>query len=249
MGAAIVPSAPLLVPGVSSTLPDGVGRACDAVDAALEGLPTCEAAVLLTVGDVDWQSSGQGVYDASDASLAGVGRPDVTRPVSTHAEAARRITRVTQYPLLRAETLPVGLSVLALLLGGSAPLLPIVVPRNASFDSLAAIGAGIAEGLANAGVRAIVVAAGDLSAGLDEHSPLFAVEGAREWDARVVEVVDTGRLDGLAALGPAESKRVGALGWAPMAVLHGATARAKIGLVRRHYSAPRGVGYLVAYGA
>lgn len=247
VGAAIVPTAPLLVPGVSATMPEGVGKVCDAVDVALECLPAYDTAVLLSAAEVG--SQGQGLYDAAEATLTGVGRPDITRTAPIDREAVERITRVNQYPMYRGDSLPLGLSVLALLMGGNGPLVPIAVPQNAGFEALAAIGAGIAEALVSNDVRAVVVAAGDLSAGLDERSPLHEIEGAREWDAQVVAVADTGRLEGLSRLGPGEARRVGALGWAPMVVLHGVAARAKIGLVRRHYSAPRGVGYLVVHGA
>lgn len=249
VGAAIIPSAPLLVPGASATMPKELEKVCDAVDATLEALPYCDTAVLIAGARSSAQGSGQGLYDAAEATLAGIGRPDIARTAEVHRAAVERITRVTQYPMYRGDVLPLSLSVLALLFGGSQPLVPMAVPPTAGFDALAAIGAGIGETLAGPDLRVAIIAAGDLSAGLDERSPLHAVEGAREWDARVVDVVDSGRLDGLADLGPAEAQRVGALGWAPMAVLHGAVARAKLGLVRRHYSAPRGVGYLVAHGA
>ncbi|HVL99872.1 MAG TPA: hypothetical protein VM324_11330 [Egibacteraceae bacterium] len=249
VGAAIIPTAPLLVPGVSASLPPGVGRVCDAVDAAMEALPLSDTTVLLAAAEPGPSLHGQGLYDGGTATLAGVGRPDITRAVPVHRAAVEGVTRVSQYPMYREDALPLGLSVLALLHGGGRPLVPMAVPRNAGFDALAATGAGLAEALTEAGVRAVVLAAGDLSAGLEERSPLSLVEGARDWDAQAVETVASGRLDGLARLGPAEAKRVGALGWAPMAVLHGALARGKIGLVRRHYSAPRGVGYLVAHGA
>lgn len=247
VGAAIIPSAPLLVPGVSVTLPQGVNRVCDAVDVALDTLPNHDVAILLGTAD-GRQGSGQGLYDAVEASLRGVGRPDIGRTAPVHRGVVEHITRASQYPMYRGDALPLSLAVLAILLGGAAPLVAMAVPPAAGFETLAATGAGVAEAAHVAGVRAAVVAAGDLSAGLDERSPLYAVDGAKEWDARVLDVVDTGRLDGLERLGPAEAKRVGSLGWAPMAVLHGAVARAKVGLVRRHYSAPRGVGYLVAHG-
>lgn len=260
VGAAIIPSAPLLVPGVSATLPSGVGKVCDAIDAALESLPPCDTVVLVAAARPGEGGSGQGLYDVTDATLAGVSRPDVARRCPIDRGAVERISRVSQYPLYRGHSLPLELAVLALLTGGKGPFVPMAVPRHASFDALSATGVAIAEAFAGRcegsgqppggqdEPRAIVIAAGDLSAGLDERSPLHVVEGARDWDARVVDVVDSGRLGGLGGLGPDEAARVGALAWAPMAVLHGAAARAKIGLVRRHYSAPRGVGYLVAQG-
>lgn len=243
VGAAILPTAPLLVPGASASLPPGVDAVCDAVDAALDRLPEHDVAVLVA-GAAD-----ASLYDAASASLAGVGLPEVALEGVVDAAVVERLSGRAQYPVHRGEPLPIDLAVLALLVGGAAPLVPVGVPATAAFDALAAVGVAIASALDEPDLRGIVVSAGDLSAGLTERSPLHLVAGAAEFDARVLDVVDSGRLDGLARLGPEEARRVGARGWAPMTVLHGALARAKIGLVRRHYSAPRGVGYLVAHGA
>lgn len=245
VGAAIVPSAPLLVPGISAALPEGIGEVSDAVDAVLEKLPDAEVTVLVAAGLAGRAGS---VRDGDIASLAAVGRPDVMVLTRSHQAATARISGMVQYPLLRGEPLPLGLAALALLVGSERPLVPVLVPPLAEFEALVGVGTGIAQALLDVDVTAVVVAAGDCSAGLTACSPLHEVPGARAWDERAVAAVDSGRLDALARLGPAEAQRVGALGWAPMAVLHGACARAKIGMVLRHYSAPRGVGYLVAAG-
>ncbi|MDP8969499.1 MAG: hypothetical protein M3N52_03170, partial [Actinomycetota bacterium] len=150
--------------------------------------------------------------------------------------------------LRRGEPLPLGLAVLTMMAGCRRRLVPLAVAATGGFEALADIGDGSARALAGCGVRAVVVTAGDLSAGLTEGSPLYRVDGAAAWDEEVVALVAAGRLDGLAGLGPAEARRVGALGWAPMAVLHGVCVRAGVRLSLRHYSAPRGVGYLVADG-
>lgn len=249
VGAAIIPSAPLLVPGVSAVLPTGVDKVYDAVEAAVESLPPADTAVLVAVGSAAVDGDpGWGVYDTAEASLAGIGRPDIVLHGEVSRDAAARITSSVQYPMYRGDALPLGLAVLALLSAGGRALVPLAVHPTASFEALVAVGAGVARALADSDERAVVVAAGDLSAGLDERSPLYRIDGAADWDERVVSIVDSGRLDGLARMGPQEARRVGALGWAPMALLHGAMARAKLGLVVRHYSAPRGVGYLVAHG-
>jgi hypothetical protein len=243
VGAAVLPTAPLLVPGVSASLTDGVSAVCDAIDAALDALPEHDVVVLVSGAD-------QGtLYDEANASLACIGRPEITGAATVDGAALERLSGLVQYPLQRGEPLSLGLSVLSLLVGGGEPVVPLDVPRGASFDSLTAVGVGIFRAVDVPDRRAVVIAAGDLSAGLTERSPLHRVEGAVDFDARIVDAVDSGRLDGLSRLGAAEAKRVGALGWAPLAVLHGTLARAKIGLVRRHYSAPRGVGYLIAHGA
>jgi hypothetical protein len=243
VGAAILPTAPLLVPGVSSTLPPGVPAVCDSIDAALDRLPDHDVAVL-----VGGAAHGT-VYDTAHATLSPIGLSGVEQLGKVDPAVLERLSGLTQYAVQRGESLPLSLTVLALLAGAYRPVVPVDVPRGAAFDALTAIGVGIAGAVDGSDLRSVVIAAGDLSAGLTERSPLHLVEGAADFDAQVVDMVDGGRLDGLGRLGPEEAKRVGALGWAPMAVLHGALARAKLGLVRRHYSAPRGVGYLVAHGA
>lgn len=248
VGAAILPSAPLLVPGVSATLPAGAAAVCEAVDAVVEGLPSWDTAVLVAAAPYS-RHSVQGLHDVTQASLSGIGRPDIAHPVRTDHEVTERVARLSQYAVRRGERLPLGLATLALLLGDSRRMVAISVPPSAAFEALTAVGTGVAEAVGEdepPARRVVVVAAGDLSAGLGGE---VSVPDAREWDNRVVEVVDGGRLDGLADLGPEQAVRAGARGWAPMTVLHGATARAKVGLARRHYSAPCGVGYLVAGGA
>lgn len=242
VGLAILPTAPLLVPGATGALPQGVGVVCDAIDAVIEGLPDHDVAVLIA-------GAAQGsIYDGADATLAAIGRADVTQDGKVEPVVLERLGGLVDYPLQRGAALPLGLAVLAFLVGNARPLVPLAVPGGASFDALTRVGVGVA-GACDGEFRAVVVAAGDGAAGLTERSPLHVIEGARDFDAHLVDIVDSGRLEALGRLGPVEAARVGAVGWAPLAVLHGAVTRARIGLVRRHYSAPRGVGYLVAHGA
>lgn len=241
VGAAVLPTAPLLLPGVSATLPDGIGKVCDAIDAVVEALPSADVAVLLTAGE-------PAVHETGHASLQGIGRPDITVDAAVHAVAAQRLREATGYPACTDDPLPLDLAVLTLHIGGVAPIVPVTVPATGAFDELAAMGAGIAHTFAGDDVRAVVVVAGDLSAGLTEKSPLHLINGAIFFDEQAVAAVDSGRLEGLRRIGPDEAGRVGARAWAPLAALHGVTAGAKLGMVVRHYSAPRGVGYLVASG-
>ena len=242
VGAAVLPTAPLLVPGVSATLPEGVPRVADAVDAAVDALPPADLLVLVAAGDT-------GLHDTPKATLEGIGRPDIVAEVEVDAAAVSRLSAATQYPMYRDHDLPLALTVLALHVGNRTPIVPMTVPARADFDALMSVGASVARTFGDADLRTVVVVAGDLSSGLTEKSPLHYVSGAIFWDEQAVAAVDSGRLGALAKLGPAEANRVGALGWAPLAVLHGAVAAAKLGMVVRHYSAPRGVGYLVANGA
>ena len=240
-GATVLPTAPLLLPGVSATLPDGIGRVIDAIDAAVERIPRADVLVLVAAGE-------SGLHDSGGATLEGIGRPDIARDAAVDSDAVSRLSAATQYPMYRGGPLPLDLAMLALLVRGVAPIVPVTVPASAGFDVLVGVGSTIARTFAGPDVRACVVAAGDLSAGLTEKSPLHLVSGAIFFDEQAVAAVDSSRLDGLGRIGPQEAGRVGARGWAPLAVLHGATAAAKIGMVVRHYSAPRGVGYLIATG-
>lgn len=242
VGAAVLPTAPLLVPGVSATLPEGIPKVADAIDAAVEALPPADLHVLVAAGE-------SGLHDTDKASLEGIGRPDIAADVAVDGQAVSRLSAATQYPMYRGHQLPLALTVLALHVGDGAPIVPMTVPETTEFGALVGLGTSIARAFADPELRVTTIVAGDLSAGLTEKSPLHRVEGAIFWDEKAVAAVDSGRLDALARLGPAEAKRVGALAWAPLAVLHGAVASAKIGMVVRHYSAPRGVGYLVASGA
>ncbi len=243
VGVAILPTAPVLVPGVSPTLPRGAARVCDAVDATVELLVPHDVSVVLAGA-----MTGR-VFRRAEASLAGEGRPDICARPRVDLEVARRIAVATRLPMATEAPLPLDLTVLTLLLGKKRAVVALTVPATASFDTLAATGAAIAHGLADPDRRCVLVAAGDLSAGLGPASPLHVVDGAEDFDARIVEAVDAGRLDQLKCFAPDEAQRVGARGWPALAALHGALAATKLGLVRRHYSAPQGVGYLVAQGA
>ena len=241
VGAAVLPTAPLLVPGVSATLPEGVPKVADAIDAVVERLPAADLVVLVAAGE-------GALHGTSTTSLREIGRPDITVDVPIDAHGVARLSDTTKYPMYRGDELPLALTVLAVHIGGGTPIVPLTVPGTAEFHVLADLGSSIAATFSDPEMRVMVVVAGDLAAGLTDKSPLHYVSGAIFWDEQAVAAVDSGRLDALAKLGPAEARRVGAVGWAPLAVLHGAVSSVKIGMVVRHYSAPRGVGYLVASG-
>lgn len=242
VGAAVLPSAPLLVPGIAATLPDGLGGVCDAVDVVVERLPDHRAVLLVAAGD-DWEA-----YSSADASLASIGRADVARRGTLDRELLDRLSGELGWRVV-GRGLPLDLGVLALLLGNPPPLVGLSVPVGASFAELAEAGQRLADIVTGGDGTVVVVSAGDLSAGLGGRSPLHTIDGAQEFDGCVVEAVDGGRLDALERLGPERAQQVGARGWAPMSLLHGLLQRSKLGLVRRMYAAPRGVGYLVAFGA
>lgn len=237
-GALSIPSAPLLIDGVGVGGGPAVQQLRDSVRRVTDRLPDSDVIVLVAAGQ-------PALHDTAVVDLAGLGYPDHTREVAGCPPAVAALSRITQYPRVRRPRLPLDLAVLALLVDRPTPVVALEVSASAEFAVLTALGTSVVRALTEAGLSAGIVAAGDLSAGLHEGSPLAARDGAREWDARVVEAFSHGRPDDLAALGPDRATAVGARGWAPLSVLHGAAASASLVLRVRRYSAPRGVGYLL----
>lgn len=242
VGAAAVPAAPLLAPGVVASLPAPVEPFARAIERVLGGLPDADLAVIVASGE-------RAIYDGAVVDLRGLGRPQITARWPTHEAAVSTLSRVTQLPQKHASSLPVDAACLALHLDGRWPLVPVTVPATATWDVLVAVGAGIVQGLQSMGLSAVVVASGDGSAGLSPKAPRALIPGAAQWQDRLVDAIDEGATAMLERLGPAEAARVAARGWAPLAVLHGVTARGHLGMVLRRHGAPRGVGYVVAHGS
>lgn len=246
VGAAAVPTAPLLVPHAASGIPEEirpeVERLREVTLETLADLPDSDVYVLVARGE-------RGVHDRALASLAPLGVPDVEVELPVATELIEDLSRLTQYPMFRGDPLDVAHSVQALLLWharGEVTVLPVNVPPAGDFDVLVTIGASIAEAAEDAEVEVSVVCQADLSAALHASSPRYLGEGAREWDEAVLDAVRQGGLRPLEGLGPEKAERVEARGWAPLAVLHGVCASAHLRVEGLAYGAPRGVGQLVA---
>lgn len=244
VGAAAVPTTPLLVDGVTGALPGGLQPIAEATRLALGRLPASEVTVLVAGTD-----SGTPVLHATaESSLTGIGRPDLRMVAPVDRPALQAIHEAAGCPVHPDGLLPLDLAVLVRLSGREPgrPLVPVAVPRAADPEALLALGSAIASVLGPGSRRATVIASADLSAGRTEQAPLALVPGAADWDDQVIEIVAGGRLDRLPRLGPAEARRVGARGWASMVVLHAICREVKLGTVVRAWGAPRGVAYLVA---
>ncbi|MDP8929760.1 MAG: hypothetical protein M3O70_14615 [Actinomycetota bacterium] len=246
-GAVVLPAAPLMLPEASHEQPpeirEDVRELRRSARAAVAALPSFDLAVMVASGT-------RGVYDQAVASLAplGIQEPEIQLPVDT--ETLEHLSRLTQYPMFRGDPLGISHSVLALQLHASRRLMPVVplnVPAGADFDVLVSVGASIAEAARDAERLTAVLCPGDLSAGLHEGSPAPSIASARDWDAAVVAAFEEGDLGALRELGPREAERVHSLGWAPLAVLHGVCASARLRPVLLGYRSPRGVGQVVAH--
>lgn len=248
VGAAAVPTSPLLVPGASPGQPEEITveleRLRDLIIDTLATLPDCDVHVLVASGD-------RGIHDTAHASLAPLGVRDVAVELPVATEMIDDLSRLTQYPMFRGEPLDTSHAVQALLLRearGEVEVLAVNVPSGSDFDVLVTVGASIDEAADDAGKEVSVVCQADLSAALHRASPGYEVDGAREWDDAVLDAVRGGRLRALRELGPDEARRVAAPGWAPLAVMHGVCASAHLTIEGLGYGAPCGVGQLVARG-
>lgn len=240
-GAAVVPSAPVLVPGMTAgPLPSALAALADELATALAALAPSDPVLLLAGAP----GSGDGaVYEVGEADLGGLARPDLHARV-TVPPLASRIADALALPL-RGGPLPVDLAVLALHAAAAParPVAPVAVPwlPGARLLELAErLAAVLHEG------RVSVLASGDLSAGLTEKAPRHLVPGAQEWDRMAHDALRDGDVAALAALGPQEARRVASRSWPALVVLAGLLSADGVTPTIRQYAAPRGVGYLVA---
>lgn len=240
LGAAVVPSAPSVLPTVAPTVPaadaDDVTALRAAAAGALARLPDADAVVLLASGR-------RGVHAAARVDLASLGLPEVTREHPIGSRLLADVTSRTQFAQRHGDDLEVDLAVLALQLPAGTPVLPVGV-APADGDALVAIGRGIAAAIRDGDQDVTLLCAGDLSTSLDESSPRYHVEGAADWDAVTARAVREGDLALLLAQGR-DAAVVHARSWAPLVVGLGVLRSVGLRPADVSYHAVRGVGHVV----
>lgn len=247
LGGAIVPAAPALLPELSPRQPDEIRDGLAAlradVDATLAALPDADVVLVLDAGQ-------RGVHQRARADMAGLGVPGVGADLPVPVELTAAVTRVTQYPLVAQDQLPVSAGVIVTLLErarGRCATVVTSVPARAEASVLQHVGAGLVEAIRGSTATGVVVASGDLSAALTEHSPGYRVEGAEHWDRELLEGIKNGSAGAvLRALGPERATLVKARSWPAIVAADGAFTAARLRRVACRYHAPLGVGQLVA---
>lgn len=245
VGAAVVPSAPILLPGVSQAPPAELEPVAGHVARILAALPAHEVLVLLAAaGD----GAPAGIHVGAHADLGGLSRPDLRAPLRTPPHVVEAVAAACGLSAVAGPP-PVDLATLLLQAerfrrGGSpAAVVAVAVPWDFG-EATAALGAKLLAALPADAGPVVAVAAGDLSAGLTEKAPRHLVPGAAEWDAAAVDALERGDVAALAELGPQEARRVASRSWPALTALLGGLD----GLGLRLdcvYAAPRGVGYVV----
>jgi hypothetical protein len=242
VAAVVLPSAPLLLPGASARPPAATDAIRAAIDQALAGLPPHDLRVLLAGAAAPDEA---GVRTAGRADLGGLSRPDLSVTLQTAQGAADDAAAATGLTP-RGGELPVDLAVLALQAAraGVAGTLAVALPWTDG-ATLTGIGERLIAALP-AAARAVVVAAGDLSAGLGAKSPRPGAADGAAWNEAAVAALHAGDAHALAALGPGAAGDAVARGWPALTALLGALGSAGLRLTVRCTDAPRGVGYVVA---
>lgn len=239
LGAAVVPSAPLVTPAVAPSLPPHARDVADLrrlATAAVAGLPDADAVVLVAGGR-------RSVHASATVDLRPLGFPEVARRHPVATELLPDVTSRTQAAQRHSDDLETDLAVLALQLAAGTPVLPVAI-APADGASLAATGRALVSAIRDSSLDVTLLCAGDLSAALDRTSPRYHVEGAASWDAVTTTAVNELDVDALVAQGE-DAERVHARSWAPLVVGVAAVTAAGLRPVAVTYQTARGVGHVV----
>lgn len=240
LGAAVVPSAPLVLPSVAPSVPAGDTDEVSALRAAaadaVARLPEADAVVLLGGGR-------RSIHASARVDLGPLGLPEVTRTHPVAAALLPDLTSRTQYAQRHGDDLEIDLAVLALQLPVGATVVPIAV-APAEGSSLAASGRAIASAVRDGDLDVTLLCAGDLSTALDTSSPSYEVDGAAGWDEATVAAVRAADVAGLVGQGEAAA-RVHARSWGPLVLAVAAARASGLRPAGFRYLTARGVGHVV----
>jgi aromatic ring-opening dioxygenase LigB subunit len=229
------------------TLPEAPVENAEATHAALAELgrrfdaAEPEVTIVLTPHNVHVQRHFAVVLAGDMAgSLADLGAPEVKLSCPVDLELAQEVVVALHddgLPVVGASfgandptaaTAPMDWGVLIPLwvMGGRAePPVPVVVvspARDRPLQEHVRAGAAIARAAEASGKRAALIASADHGHAHDAEGPYGFDPAAAEFDARVVELVQAGRLGGLLELDPALVDAAKADSWWQLAMLHGA---------------------------
>lgn len=239
--AVVLPTAPLLVPGLSARPPAAADAVRAAIDEAVAALPSHDLRILLAGANGPGDA---GVCTRDRADLGGLSRPELSVTLGTPGELAAALGDATGLAPLGGDV-PVDLAVLALhaARAGDVPTVAIALPWS---EGAALVALGARLGAALPARRTVVIAAGDLSAGLGPASPRPGAAGGPAWNEAALAALGGGDATALAGLGPAPAVAAAARGWPALTVLLGLLGTAGMSLTVHCADAPRGVGYVVA---
>ncbi|HVQ87427.1 MAG TPA: hypothetical protein VMT88_04510 [Actinomycetes bacterium] len=238
VAAAVVPSAPLLIPSVAA----GAAHELDELRAhcweAIDVLQQSEPDVLVVVGGGDTAAV---AYPGAKGTMRGYGDPtDVALPGQRHSALPELLGR------LPAQTnLPLSLTIAAWLLQEAEvqlPLVGLIQPFSITCREAEEYG----QTLSTVAPRVAVLAVGDGSAALSRRSPMYIVSGAEQWQGSVTAAFASGDRQALLALRELDGEQYGASGRGVWQTMVGGFTEHSVKASVRADLAPYGVAYLVA---
>lgn len=242
-----IPAAPVTVPGVTATVPADILTQVKslraAIDDTLDALPRSGTVLLIDAGPESV------VHDATRASLAGYGYPEVTADLRVDTGSLVAVSARGQAPRVRSDHLSGDLATLALLVAAARPdlaIAPVTIPASAGARALEDVAMGLQAAIAGVPRQVVVIAVGDLAATLHVTSPGYYNEDAAGWDQQAVDAFGNQDVARFSQLGPVEAERVQARGWAPLTVGLHLASHAGLSVDSATYLTCRGVGRLVA---
>ncbi len=238
---AVVPSTPLLLPGMPGEPEPTMARLARAAARALQDTAAVDLVVVLAGGT----SLAADPAPSTDLSGYGLDLPARARDAAPAAVMAS----VERIPGLTVGAGYAGdLSVLARQVPDGPPVLGLTVPTDITVEQAGTV-AEVLVGLGGSRQVALVVA-GDLGAGHGVKPPRPQADVASAaFDQAVVAALDNGRPADLLRLDPALARDACARGAGPLRVLGAVLQQVPLGTVVRAAAAPLGVGYVVAQGA
>jgi hypothetical protein len=227
VAAAVLPHPPVLVPDVAS---GAAGELDELRVACHKAVDTVVAAVdrLVVVGGGPRRAShGPGAR----GGLTGFG---------TAVEVS-----VPDAPPIGEPVLPLSATIGSWLLSHSHPSCPVAV-EVVAFETPPADAAALGATLAASAARVGLLVMGDGAATLTPRAPGYVVEGARQWQRDVDQMLGSASVEAVAALSPDDAERFAAAGRAAWQVLAGAARGSTWRGTLLAAEAPYGVGYTVA---
>lgn len=225
-----MPHAPLLLPEIGGDEGAPMAGAVAAVD-----LSGPEVLVIASP-----HGRATGVYAAPSGDLDAFG-PRGLGVAAAPGELAETVAAAWARPVL-VEPVDHGVVVPLRLLAPTVPVVAVAFEEGMTAGEAVAEGAALASALSSVPRSVVFVASANLSAGLDDRSPVPSLEGAAEADAHVLAALrdDPARLVDHAT----EVERAGSCAAAPLAAFGALFAGRRCDVLA--YAHPFGVGYAVA---
>ncbi len=252
--AAICPHPPIIIPSIGKKETIKVKNTINAMkkladDFTLEKIST--AVVISPHGPVDWHKMTVNTAEPLHGSFLNFG-DNTEMKFNNDIELAEKIIDYANRSDVPVEAkreihLDHGTMVPLYFLAGKTPK-PKIVPIAYSFLDYQThfnFGKAIYNAVSESEENIAVIASGDLSHRLTPDAPAGYSKRGKEFDKKLIELLEKGKADDILALEPNLIEEAGECGLRSIIVLLGAMSELKSNFQKLSYEGPFGVGYLV----